>query len=74
MREVIKNSKNEIMYDTNECTYDTTNSIMKDMANMLFQINSGFNEKKYRIDNINHNTLVIKDINDWEVIFEEVKF
>ena len=74
MREIIKNSKNEVMYDTDKCNYDTTNSIMKDMANMLFQINSGFNERQYRIDNINHNTLVIKDINDWEVIFEEVNF
>lgn len=74
MREVIKNSKNEVMYDTNECTYDTTKSIMKDIASILFQINSGFNEKRYRIDSINHNSMVVKDINDWEVIFEEVKF
>ena len=74
MREVIKNSKNEVMYDTNKCTYDTTKSIMKDMASILFQINSGFNEKRYRIDSISHDSMVIKDINDWEVIFEEVSF
>ena len=74
MREVIKNSKNEVMYDTNECTYDTTKSIMRDMASILFQINSGFNEKRYRIDSISHDSMVIKDINDWEVIFEEVSF
>ena len=74
MREVIRNSKNEVMYDTNECTYDTTKSIMKDMASILFQINSGFNEKRYRIDSISHDSMVIKDINDWEVIFEEVSF
>lgn len=74
MREVIKNSKNEVMYDTDKCTYDTTKTIMRDMANMLFQINSGFNESKYRIDSISHNSLVIKDINNWEVIFEEVSF
>lgn len=74
MREVIKNSKNEVMYDTNECTYDTTKSIMKDMASILFQINSGFNEKRYRIDSISHDSMVVKDINDWEVVFEEVSF